>query len=136
MLNGEKVKRHLRRRERVHCVALSNTAEQEAGSRLADHLDVCVKTAHVYWKQDCMWIRAVLDRQEVIQHQLRFLAGGRTVSQISVAGLISSVLFFRVCRIRLGGNKSAPDLTDATATLLSFAAVIQLIATHLFYMEY
>lgn len=39
--------------------------------------------------------------------------------------------------MRSGRNKSAlADLTDATATPLSFAAVIKLIATHLFYMEY
>lgn len=47
-----------------------------------------------------------------------------------------SVLFFWVCRMRWGRNKSAPDPTDATATPLSFAAVIKLIATRLFYMEY
>lgn len=66
---------------RVNRVALSNPAGQEVASQITVYPDLC----SVYWKQDCMWIQAVLDRQEVIQHQLRLLAGGRTVSQISVA---------------------------------------------------
>lgn len=103
-------------------------------ARRSPNILTLVGKLQLYWKQDRRWIQAVLDRREVIQRQLRFLAGGTTVSGISVAGLISPVLFFRVCRMRLGRNNSAPDLTDAT--LLSFAAAIKVIATHLFYMEY
>lgn len=78
---------------KVNRVAPSNPAGQEA--HRSPHILIFVQQLHVYWKQDCMWIQAVLDGQEVIQHQLRFLAGGGTVRQISVADLISSVLFFQ-----------------------------------------